>query len=236
MIFTVMTGYFKDFLFFMLIILVHEFGHASVATFFRWNIEKIKILPFGGLTIFHEDINRPLFEEFFILIAGPLTQTFFCAFVSPFLSNPSFWYYHKMILFFNLLPITPLDGSKLCNIICNFFFPYLKSYQLTNEISIFAIFLLFSFLFRIPFNLFSFLMVFFLSLETIRSIKREKLFFHRFLFERYQKEYYFKKRIHINSKNVKKMRRDHLHLFKVKKNWHSEREILKERFDFKGFL
>ena len=44
---------------------------------FKWNIEKVILLPFGALTIFNEDLNRRMFEEFLIVIMGPLFQIIF---------------------------------------------------------------------------------------------------------------------------------------------------------------
>ena len=96
--------------------MVHELGHISTAIYYRWHIEKVILLPFGGLTIFNEKINRPLKEEFMVLIMGPVFQMLgtiiFCGFSKDFLVAD----YSKMILAFNLLPIYPLDGAKLLNI------------------------------------------------------------------------------------------------------------------------
>ena len=76
------------------------------------------LLPFGALTLFHEKINRPLKEEFIILIMGPIFQLigtyFLCVFYYPLALE-----YSLVILGFNLLPIFPLDGSRLVNIILN---------------------------------------------------------------------------------------------------------------------
>ena len=72
----IVTGYFKNFIIISFIILFHELGHILVSQLFHWKIEKIVLLPFGGITIFHEFLNRPMKEEFFIAIAGPIFQTF----------------------------------------------------------------------------------------------------------------------------------------------------------------
>lgn len=45
--------------------------------YYKWRIEKIIILPFGGLTIFNEFVNKRIKEEFVILILGPLFQITF---------------------------------------------------------------------------------------------------------------------------------------------------------------
>ena len=71
------TGHFKGFIVFSLIILVHEFGHILMGIRYGWKIEKVILLPFGALTIFHEDLNRKIKEEFWIVIMGPLFQIVF---------------------------------------------------------------------------------------------------------------------------------------------------------------
>lgn len=226
-----MTGYFKDFTFIMIIIILHECGHILPALLFSWNIEKIKILPFGGLTIFHEDINKPLIEELWILICGPLSQMILCTICSFYITDPIFLQYHIYILIFNLLPIVPLDGSKLINIISNYFFPYLKSYRCTYLISILGIITFIILLFNIPFNLMYYFMILFLGIEVAKTIINEKMYFNRFLLERYEKNFYFYKRRRIIGEDTTKMKRDVRHLFFVKNKWQTEKEMLRKRFD-----
>ena len=72
----ILTGFFKYFIFLFIIILIHELGHILTALFFDWNIKKIVILPFGGITIFEDKINRSMAEEFLIAIIGPMFQLF----------------------------------------------------------------------------------------------------------------------------------------------------------------
>ena len=116
---SIFTGNFKNFILFSVIIIVHEFGHLFVALLFNWKVEEVLLLPFGGVTIFNEDLNRPMIEEFLILIGGPLLQALF---VYMFRSNAFLVSYSNVLLLFNLLPICPLDGSKLLNLFFNLFF------------------------------------------------------------------------------------------------------------------
>ena len=71
------TGYFKHFVIFTSIILIHELGHVAMGMLMKWKIEEVIILPFGGITIFKERIDKPLIQEFLIAIAGPLLQLLF---------------------------------------------------------------------------------------------------------------------------------------------------------------
>src|SRR5690554_6158762 len=120
--------------------MIHETGHVLMALYYGWNIDKIIVLPFGGLTVFKEHLNKPLFEEFMILIMGPLLQCFFY-FLANFLSpNYILTNYHYALLIFNLFPIIPLDGSKLINIIISKVLPFKPSHLIGIYIS-FVVFL-----------------------------------------------------------------------------------------------
>ena len=136
-----MTGLFKDFVVFTSIIFIHELGHIITGILFKWKIDKVIIFPFGGLTIFNQKINTSSLEEFIIAIAGIAFQTIFLLLLNT--NNYLFIKYYKIILFFNILPIYPLDGSKVLNIFLNKIFPFKKSYSLTIFISLITIFTFF---------------------------------------------------------------------------------------------
>ena len=114
----IFTGLFRNLIYITLLILIHEIGHLIGALYYKWHIKKVVILPFGGITIFNELINKSLKEEFVILVLGPLFQILFY-FVLVFfnIDNSLITSYHYSLLLFNILPIIPLDGSKLLNII-----------------------------------------------------------------------------------------------------------------------
>lgn len=219
------TGQFKSFLIISLITLIHELGHLLGAIYYKWHIEKVLLLPFGGLTIFKEDINRPLKEEFIILILGPIFQMIFVNLIFNFKQAVTI---SNTLLFFNLLPIVPLDGSKLLNIIMNKITSFKKSYLFTIYVSFLFIFFV---LIKTSFNLIIIIALFFTLIKLIESLKQKSAIFNRFLLERYMKNYNFKKRKII--KSVDDMKRDYKHLFKIGNSYVSEREKLKKRFDFK---
>ncbi len=184
-------------------------------------------MPFGALTLFHEKINRPLKEEFIILIMGPLFQLFF-VFIF-FKNNKYIIDYSNIILMFNLLPMYPLDGSKLLNIFLNKITSFKKSHIYTIYISLFTIIFL---SLKVKFNLIFLLILLFIFIKIIDEYKNHNSLFNKFLLERYQNNFQFKKEKIIKSQNVTKMKRDYRHLFKVGKTYKTEKEILKKRFDF----
>lgn len=217
---------------FSLIIIVHEIGHVLMGILFKWKIEKIIILPFGALTIFNEDLNRKLKEEFLIAIMGPMFQIIFTFFLY-YLGVQNAVYYSISILCFNLLPIVPLDGSKLLNGFLNKITSFKRSHAFIIMISFLTMFMV---IINTDFNLIFILILVFLFMRVFSEIKNHDSLFNRFLLERYLKSYRFKKIKKINSQDVRKMKRDYTHLFYDGFKYVSEREVLKKRFDFKGKL
>lgn len=236
MVIVVMTGYFKDFLYFMILILIHEIGHLLMAIHYKWRIEKIVILPFGGLTIFHESLNRPLKEELFITLAGPGMQIIGYYILKHWIYDPTFSYYHIFLLFFNLMPILPLDGSKLFYILENYFFSFYHSQLITLFCSFFFLFLFFFVCISFPFNFMLYFCFFFLCLEWIKAYRKKNFVFHKFLLERYQTYYPFSKYRTIYFGNTKEMHRDYRHIFYIGKKSYTEREFLRRMFDFRRKL
>lgn len=200
---------------------------------YHWKIEKVIILPFGALTIFHEDLNKKIKEEFWIVIMGPLFQIVFTLIIYLFYGMNDFIYYSLIILGFNLLPIFPLDGSKILNLFFNKVTGFRTSHLLLIIVSILSIFVL---LWQASFSLIFILIILFLIIRIFSEVKGHESLFNRFLLERYLKKYHFSKILKINSMDMRGMKRDYGHLFFDGKKYISEEYRLKKRFDFKGRL
>lgn len=218
---------FKNFVIFSSIIFIHELGHILVSLYFEWNIDKIIILPFGGITIFKEAFNKPLIEEFCIAIAGPIFQVIFYLCCGK--NNLLFTLYHYSILVFNLLPIVPLDGSKILSIILYYFFPFKKTgymvllFSCATMISVIAYGLYFNY------SMIFLVVLFFLALEIVKQWGKQKYYFQKFLLERYLYHFHFKKEKIIEK--VEQMQKEKRHLLKIGQNYYTEREFLRKKFD-----
>lgn len=225
-ILSIITGLFKDFIYITLLIFIHEIGHTLGALIFKWKIKKIIILPFGGITIFNELINKSLKEEFVILILGPIFQILFYFILyilnieTPLITN-----YHYSLLLFNMLPIIPLDGSKLLNIILNKITSFKTSHLLTIYISLITIILL---MIKNK-NLVLYIIIFFILLKVIKEYKEHKYIFNKFLFERYNYNLKFKKIKYIKGRKINKMKKEYKHIFYDDK-YYTEKDILKRYF------
>lgn len=215
------------------IIFIHELGHFLMAKYFKWNIDKIYLYPYGGYTKFNDDLNRPIYQEIFIMLAGPIMQIMYYLIIINFLRDSSiilFKSYHYTILFFNLLPIYPLDGGKLLNALINYYVPFKKSFHLIIIISFSIILLGISYFYISKINLsLSFLLVIITVICKLTSEAcKEKYYYNKFLLERYLNKYSFKKVRIIN--NLDQMYRDCKHVFFKRGKNYSEKEVLMQKF------
>ena len=192
-------------------------------------IHKILIYPLGGISKFSTSYNISLVKELIILIFGPLFQILGWLLLIHLFPEKEILIstYHYGILFFNLLPIYPLDGGKLLCLIFHTVCSYKKAFYFTFCI---GYLLLFCFL---VFTVFSFsLNVFFLSIFLLVKLTREyqqiPYFYERFLLERYLNHYCFKKSKLI--KNTDNFYRGYRHLIKEGDFYYLEDEYLEKKY------
>ncbi|MUK86979.1 stage IV sporulation protein FB [Ornithinibacillus sp. L9] len=177
------------------IVFIHELGHYVVAKLFKWRIRSIVLWVFGGTMDTDEHGNRPIHEEALVTIAGPFQHIIIYLIVSLLpvyqVVPPSLieliLFYNTVILFFNLLPIWPLDGGKLLFLLLSSYFPYKKSYHVIIVFSmIVSVVLLIGQLVFYPFTLSTFLIMIFLFMENRSEWKQRYYVFMRFLLQRYE--------------------------------------------------
>lgn len=214
----------------MAILLFHELGHVLVARYFKWHIEKVKLYPFGALTLFEEHFNKPIKEEMLIVLAGPFFQILFYHLFSHF-DWDYFKEFHYSLLYFNLLPIVPLDGAKIVTLIYQLIFSYWSSFYFIFVVSIFMLPFLFL---QFGFSLVFFLILITLCMDILETFQNRKFCFQKFLLERLLYRFSFVKRKIILNGNIKKMKRDTKHLFYQNNHYISEERYLQKMFDFKG--
>ena len=194
---------------------------------FKWDINKIIILPFGGMIKYDELVNRPLIEEFLIAISGIIFQYIFFIIFKSIINYKYFSFINYFIIIFNLIPIYPLDGSKILNVIFNLITNFKNSILLTLIISYAFIIILSLTFFNI--NRLSIFIIYILFKETTKLYNEKESVFNKFLLERNLYDFKFKKRKTIDS--VKKMKKDYKHLFKINDRYVTEKYYLKKIFD-----
>ncbi len=212
----------------MSIIFIHELGHLLTARYFNWKIDKIYIYPLGGITKINDKINKPLKEEIIIVLMGPIFQMIYY-YVLIKMGVQDILLFNLILLLFNLLPIYPLDGGKILNLVFSFFLSYKLSYKITFFFSfLFYIILVLFSLFYFH-SLFFIIVIFFLIFKIIDEYSKKDYYFSKFLLERYLNNYRFKKIKFI--KGINSMQRDKTHFFKKNNQVITEKEFLREHFN-----
>lgn len=223
---------FKDIILYFYLIVIHELGHFFTGYLLGWRNSKIKFYVYGGCTNFNIDINHKSIEEFFVLIMGPIFQILGTIVLGLILVKQKDIYllykYSITLLCFNLLPIYPLDGGKLINLIFNKFLSFRRSFVLSIISSIIIILLVI--VLSIKYNLkLNFIYIFiFLFYKVIEELRKKNYYYQKFLLERYLYNYNYKKYKIIF--NIKDMMKEKRHVISYKNRYFSEKEILEKRF------
>lgn len=226
-IISILTGNFKIFITLTLITFFHELGHIIGGLIFKYKIEKIVVLPLSMLTIFNTKINNKWYQEFIVTILGPLFQILLFNFIN----NERILKYNMILLLFNLLPIFPLDGSKLLKI---FLYNYLP-FKLVEKINIYISFIvLVLFNISIPKNLLIILVSTIFLFKILKEKNNLDYIFNKFLFERYLYNINYKKIKIINQLKLEEMYKYYYHHFLSKNKIEEEHDFLLKMFDNKG--
>lgn len=231
----VLTGYYLNLLVFTSLILMHEMGHYLMARINRFNVEKIVIYPYGGMTKIRDMINRDICEELLVATSGVIVQYLFYllifilyrkGIVREYIYN-MYLYYSNQMIFFNLLPIYPLDGSKILNLILECFFSYYRANLITIFISVITIFgIIVSSIYVCNYSNIMVMMLLFTYLYKFYS--RRKYLYERFLLERYLYEIEYPRISVIN--NIKGMFKNRSHLIHENNAYIEEKRYLSTLF------
>ena len=228
LILSMFTASFKKIIILFLIIIFHELGHIIWLNKYHKKIISINIYPFGGITKYVSFLNHNLIEELIISIGGIINQLIFYLMsyilfrINLLNSNTYtlFIKYNTLLIIFNLIPIIPLDGSKIINILLEYFFSYNKSLLLTIIISIISLVIFNIISLSIKIN--TLIIIVFMYFNIISIIKNYKYLKERYVLERYLYQFPYKKIKYDTSFNKNKFRQETYHYF----NYESENKIL----------
>lgn len=141
-------GKIKIYLLFLVFALIHELGHIIFGLILGFKPKRLQIMPIGFSIYFSiniDDYNRKILnlnkltlKKLIVYIGGPLTNLLI--FLIILLLNIDFNYRNEIayiniiIGIFNLLPIYPLDGSRILENMLKLFFKNQKAYKYSNFI------------------------------------------------------------------------------------------------------
>lgn len=135
-IFSIGFGIWDIYLMTLAIVCFHEYCHYLMARYYHFEIGKIKILPFGAFLHLEDYGLRKVEQEAFVILAGLCSHACMYIFFKLFGFSEIWFSINQMVLFFNILPIYPLDGSKLLLLVLCLFLDYKQAIQLQIQISI----------------------------------------------------------------------------------------------------
>ena len=112
---------------FVILILVHEMGHVIAAKLLGMPVSAPLFIPFVGAAIFLKDNPRDAWSEALMAYGGPLAGTvggWICYWIAVQLSAPWLMAVASatfVINLFNLIPVPPLDGGRICAAVSTWF-------------------------------------------------------------------------------------------------------------------
>ena len=131
------TGQIEIYCLCLLFALIHELGHVLVARILGNKLLKFKIMPLGFSIFLQtniEDYNKKIkkgnmyvLKNLIISIAGPITIEL--------MIKEKIIYINAIIAIFNLIPMYPLDGSKILQNALKLFCSNKESYKYTNIVA-----------------------------------------------------------------------------------------------------
>lgn len=196
-LFALLSGYFKELLIVFVIVVFHELGHVVFFSFFKIKINKVVIYPFGGITYIDSKIHERIYKMIICSFGGIIFQIILY-FVFNYLFNIGaisfytfnlFLHFNYYIFIFNLLPIIPLDGSKILLYSLCSFISFYNSYRLYMLFS-FIFILLFIYLnFIFEFN--NFFIIGLLFVYLFKTVKNFKYVLNLFFIERFMYDHYY---------------------------------------------
>ena len=236
---TLLSGLFKPLIIIGLILFIHEMGHLGWAFYFKFKISKIIIYPFGVMIKFNDLINRDINEEFLVATGGIMAQLIML-FINGVLFKFSIisadlwqmiYNYNITLIIFNLIPIYPLDGSKILNLTFEKWLSFKMCYIIKMLLSLMGIICMIVFCLIIHFNLSYMMIIMVLVSEWFTLYKEYNYTINKFFLERFLYKLPFSKTYIINGDKMNKMRKGYKHLFLINGIYYTERDMLHKRFD-----
>ena len=218
----VITGHFINLIIFTSLIIIHELGHVIMAIIMRYKVNKIIIYPYGGITNIDTKINTKIENDLLVAISGVVIQSIYFGII--------FFLYHKSMLIFNLLPIYPLDGAKIVNLILSKYFSFNTSNYISVVISLIMIVVfLYSDIYE---NNYSIILVVGVLMQNIYKFYKDiSYIYNRFILERYLFKFNYKDKKVI--KNINKMYKNRVHIFNDNGKLMNEKEYISTFFEKK---
>lgn len=235
----VLTGYFSNLIIFTSIIIIHELGHVLIGLYYKYPLDKIIIYPYGGITKFNTLINTNINKDLLLAISGIIMQSIYYIIITILYNNGYireyiyniFTIYHYAIFYFNIMPIIPLDGSKIVNLILSKYLNFNLSNKLSIVISLLTIIIILTS--KIFEYNYSFIIILTLLMKNIYdTYKNIEYVYNKFVLERYLYNITYPHIKIIN--NTKHMYKNKRHYFNINNKIIKEKDYLNNLYNPKN--
>lgn len=133
------SGRFFEYVLALGIVCFHEMFHYVFAKIYHFDIEKVEILPFGAFLSLRDYGLHHIVEEAIMIMAGLCSHFFLYIIIMSLGGNAFLLQINILVFVFNVLPIYPLDGSKLFLLFTSLWMDYQKAIRLQIKVSIFTL-------------------------------------------------------------------------------------------------
>jgi stage IV sporulation protein FB len=164
---------------------------------FNYKVDSVVIYPFGGVSKVNKRVHERIYKDVVVSLGGVMFQVLLW-FVFYLLYNCSFIVrstydmfvtYNFRIVLFNLIPIIPLDGSKLLFALCTKYLSFKKSYYMmvvVGSVSL-VLFVLYNFIFKLN----DLIIYIFLIISLYDVVRESKYVINKFYLERVLYDNYY---------------------------------------------
>ncbi|MFV0394949.1 MAG: stage IV sporulation protein [Coprobacillaceae bacterium] len=202
------------------IVCFHEMFHYIFAKIYNFEIDSVEVLPFGAFLSLQDYGLHHIVEELITILAGLCSHFFLYFIIINFGANPYLLAVNKLVFIFNVLPIYPLDGSKIILLVLSIFMDYQKAIKLQIKISILALSILF-----VTQPQVSHLIVYaYLLYLNYQYIKEYRIYLVRLYTSRRNTQIYKKYKVHKTFKFV----RPYQNMYQIDNTLYHEEEVLTE--------
>ena len=120
----------------LVIVCIHEYGHYYFAKKFKFEIDKVEIFPFGAFLSLNDFGLHHICQELIMLLGGLVVHLPLYIVIKIFIGSSYLLEINKLVFVFNILPIYPLDGSKIILLLLSLFKDYYHAVKLQIKISL----------------------------------------------------------------------------------------------------
>lgn len=185
-------------------------------------------MPFGAFFNIIDNNKYNNLTLFLLYISGVLGNLVLC-FFSLIIKNDLLLNINIALLFYNLLPIYPLDGYNIILAIISNFLSYKKALYILNILSLFLAFVFLGSIFKFDLGLYNLLMIFFIIILNVFKLKslNDELFV--FYIEKYLNPNFTFKNNYIRTFGMKpfyKYKKGYNNIVSLNNSSLSEKEVL----------